>query len=167
MRISFPYTFFVAAGALVAITDIATAQQAGQEPLPKPGLEALQQPAPPPAPQASSDFAADTLSDGTVVPNRPTPAKLQLSDAQRAQIRAAVNTRSSEIDFPLGTAEAAKAFQPALGMGVPATMDGQTLPIALTDLIPALKDYVYLKFSDQAVIVDPMSRKVAAIVALP
>jgi len=157
--------------AIALLTQLTVAQQpaaqqpAGETPQASPqGI--TKQNAPPAAPTQTSGIAG-TLSDGTVVQNRVTPPRLQFTEAQRIQIRAAVDKRSSEVDFPLGTADAAKPFQPAIGVGVPAAMEGQTLPTALTDQIPVLKDYVYLKLPAQAVIVDPMSRKVAEIVSLP
>lgn len=118
-------------------------------------------------PGKSGTFAADTLSDGTVVPNKPAPPQLHLTDAQRAQIRAAVDKRSSEVDFPLGTAQAGAKFEPEIGAKVPAKMKGQTLPVELTRRIPALRQYTYVKMPDKAVIVDPLSHKVAAVVSLP
>lgn len=143
----------------------AAQQPAGETPQHSP--EGITKQNPPPAAPAQTSGVAGTLSDGTVVQNRVTPPRLQFTEAQRVQIRAAVNERSSVVDFPLGTADAAKSFQPTIGAGVPGAMEGQTLPTALTDQIPALKDYIYLKLPAQAVIVDPMSRKVAEIVSLP
>lgn len=143
----------------------AAQQPAGETPQQSPGASTSQ--AAPPKATAQSDGIAATLSDGTVILDRSTPDQLRLTDDQRVQIRAAVNARSSEVDFPLSTADAAKSFQPAIGAAVPTTLEGQTLPIALTDRIPALRDYVYLKLPAQAVIVNPMSRNVVEIVSLP
>jgi hypothetical protein len=122
---------------------------------------------PVPPPREAAAFAAATLSDGTRVPNKPAPPRLQFSDAQMAAIRQAVDRRSDDVDFPLGTAQAAASFKPAPGVAVPATLEGQTLPDELTEKLPALKQYTYVKLPGQAVIVDPMSHKVAEVVPLP
>ena len=114
-----------------------------------------------------ASFSADTLSDGTTIPNRPSATALKLTEEQRASIRAAIDTRSDVVDFPLGTTAAATTFTPAVGTSVPSALEGQTLPVALGEKIPALREYVYLKLNGKAVIVDPMTRKVAEIVALP
>lgn len=118
------------------------------------------------ASKSGAGFAAVTLSDGTVIPNRPTPT-LHFTDAQRAQIRAVVDQRSGVADFPLGTSAAAAQFKPAVGAAVPKTLESQTLPPPLLAKMPMLNAYTYIRLSDQAVIVDPMSHKVAEIVTLP
>jgi len=126
---------------------------------------AVRSPVPPP--QESEAFAAATLSDGTRVPNKPAPPRLQFTDAQTAAIKQAVDQRSDDVDFPLGTAQAAASFKPAYGVAVPATLEGQTLPDEVTKKLPALKQYTYIKLPGQAVIVNPMSHKVAEVVPLP
>jgi Spy/CpxP family protein refolding chaperone len=161
-----PFAYkLVFAAMLLAVPAAAGAQEAGQNPK-------ATHPAADDSPKQTSSSPtpsppAGILSDGTAVPNNQSPPKLNLTDAQRDQIRAAIDKRSTAVDFPLGTAQAAANFHPQIGAGVPTSMEGQTLPTELSEKIPALRRYVYVKMPDSAVLIDLMNRKVAEVVSLP
>jgi len=139
---------FISAALLVGAITMATAESANQD---------------------HAALLAGTLSGGGEVFNPPAGPlpPLRFTEAQKAQIRMAVDERSSDVDFPLSAPQPAGQFNPAVGVAVPTTLQGQTLPVWLTDKIPVLKQYLYVKLSDEAVIIDPMSNKVAEIVSLP
>jgi hypothetical protein len=94
------------------------------------------------------------------VAQNPKPPPLQLSDDQRAKIRQAVSGENTEVQFSLKSNKPAQAFAPSVGAKIPAGLHPHTLPPPLLTEMPALKRYTYLKFKQQVLIVDPMSRKI-------
>lgn len=120
-------------------------------------------------PNSGAHFAADTLSGGTKIRNPSAPPPLHLTAAQKEQIRIAIDHSPSDVVFPLGTpgAEAKLKFTPTVGAPVPKKLVGQTLPASLTAQMPVLRQYMYVKLADKAVIVDPLNHKVAEIIPLP
>jgi hypothetical protein len=88
------------------------------------------------------------------------PPPLQLSDDQRGRIRDALRDVNSEVDFALKSNKPAQSFTPSVGAKIPAGLHPHTLPPPLIYEMPALKRYTYLKFKQQVLIIDPMSRKV-------
>lgn len=94
------------------------------------------------------------------VAQNPKPPPLRLSDGQRAKIRQVLKGENSEVQFSLKSNKPAEGFQPSVGAKIPAGLHPHTLPPPLLAEMPALKRYSYLKFKQQVLIVDPMSRKI-------
>ena len=74
------------------------------------------------APAAAADSSdkpnsqgAVELNDGSKIPQNPSLPKLDLSNAQREQIRKGVLTLHNEIEFQLKSSKSAKDFAPAGG----------------------------------------------------
>jgi hypothetical protein len=88
------------------------------------------------------------------------PPLLRLSDDQRAKIRRAVSGENTEVQFSLKSNKPAEGFTPSVGAKIPAGLHPHTLPPPVLAEVPALKRYTYLKFKQQVLIVDPMSRKI-------
>jgi len=94
------------------------------------------------------------------VAQNPKPPPLELSDDQRAKIRQAVSGENTEVQFSLKSNKPAQAFEPSVGAKIPAGLQPHSLPPPLLVAMPALKRYAYLKFKQQVLIIDPMSRKI-------
>lgn len=86
--------------------------------------------------------------------------QLDLTDAQRAQIKQVLQTKDTEVDFQLKTNKPAQSFNPAVGATVPAALKAHSLPPPLISEMPALKRYTYLKFKGQVLIINPMTHKI-------
>ena len=83
------------------------------------------------APAAAADSSdkpnsqgAVELNDGSKIPQNPSLPKLDLSNAQREQIRKGVLTLHNEIEFQLKSSKSAKDFAPAVGARLPAGIEG-------------------------------------------
>ncbi len=64
-------------------------------------------------------IAQGTDTAANPIPDQPSvPPLLQLSDAQRAQIRAALNQEQTDASFNMAT-EPAASFEPAVGANLP------------------------------------------------
>jgi len=113
---------------------------------------------------ADNTSGAVEQSGGNVVPQNPSPAALHLNDAQREQIRQALLTKHTEVEFRLKTTQAAKNFTPAIGATLPTGVKADGLPSELTQQIPQLADYGYAKMKDQILLVNEMTNKIAAII---
>jgi hypothetical protein len=85
---------------------------------------------------------------------------LHLSDEQRGRIRAVLRDVNSEVDFALKSNKPAKDFSPSVGARIPAGLHPHSLPPPLIYEMPVLRDYTYLKFKHQVLIVDAMTRKI-------
>lgn len=94
-----------------------------------------------------------------VVSANPVPP-LHLSDAQRSQIQQALRGENTEVTFGTKTTKPTESFNPTVGAKIPASLKPHTLPPPVINQMPELKRYTYLKFKQQVLIVDPMSRKV-------
>jgi hypothetical protein len=94
------------------------------------------------------------------VAQNPKPPPLELSDDQRAKIRQAVSGENTEVQFSLKSNKPANDFTPSVGEKIPAGLQPHTLPPPVLADMPALKRYAYLKFKQQVLIIDPMSRKI-------
>lgn len=100
------------------------------------------------------------LSDGTKVPQNPSLPKLNLTNAQREQIRKAVLTEHNEVEFRLKATVAAKDFTPSVGAKIPKGVKSQSLPTPVLTQMPDLRDYMYVKMKDQVLIVNGMTNKI-------
>ena len=83
---------------------------------------------------------------------------LALSQAQRQKIRAAVRSEDTEVSFALKNAKAAQTFQPSVGAKLPKGLGLHPLPKPVVAEIRPLEHYTYVKFKDQVLIVNPMTR---------
>lgn len=91
---------------------------------------------------------------------RPSVPPLHLSDAQRAQIRAALDQEHSDVSFQLKKAKSAASFKPAVGAKLPKAIQAHPLPRPLIYQLPILKRYTYVKFRDQLLIVNPLTKQI-------
>ena len=89
----------------------------------------------------------------------PMPA-LHLTDADRQKIRAAVAGKDTEVTFQLKAAKPHKDFQPKVGEKIPPHLPTHALPSELTQQLPMLADYKYMKVKKQVLIVNPMTGKI-------
>jgi hypothetical protein len=112
------------------------------------------------APAQPGAMAAIELSDGTRLPPNPSLPKLELTNAQREQIRQAVLTEHNAVQFRLKATRPAKDFVPAVGVKLPGGVKAQGLPAPVLAQIPQVRDYWYVKMKDQVLIVDGMTSKI-------
>jgi hypothetical protein len=109
--------------------------------------------------QTHAQNAAE-LSNGTKVAPNPSLPKLNLTNTQREQIRKAVLTEHTEVEFRLKSTKAAKDFTPAVGAKLPKGVKALSLPTSVLSQIPELRDYFYVKMKDQVLIVNGMTNKI-------
>lgn len=94
------------------------------------------------------------------------PPPLKLSDAQRRQIAHTVASHDTDVSFALKNAKAAAQFTPKVGAKIPKGLKAHPLPHSLVSKMPALKEYEYLKFKDDVLLVNPMTKKIVDILPL-
>jgi hypothetical protein len=116
------------------------------------------------APAADNTRGAVQQSTGNAVPQNPTLPKLNLSGPQREQIRQTLLTKHNEVEFQLKTAKAAKDFNPQIGSQLPKGLEPHGLPSELTQQIPQLAHYGYVKMKDQILLINGLSKKIAEII---
>jgi hypothetical protein len=104
-------------------------------------------------------------SVGAPVPQNPSPPQLHLSGAQRAQVRDAVMQRDTAADPQSKAVKPAAGFTPAIGATLPKPLAGNPLPRPLVYKIPALKQYEYVRFRDDVLIVDPMKHTIVDVIS--
>lgn len=109
------------------------------------------------APAAGNDHGAVDLSDGTVIAQEVSPPKLNLSNAQREEIRRGVLTEHTEVEFQLKSTKPAQSFTPSIGAKLPAGVKPHSLPQPVLAQIPQLRDYGYVKMKDEVLIVNAMT----------
>lgn len=116
-------------------------------------------------PAAAANNSANNM--GAVEQTIPPPVSqnpqfppLHLSDDQRAKVRQALSRLNSEVEFQQKSTKSAQSFAPAVGQKIPKGLHPHALPTPLTKEVPALKRYTYLKFKQQVLIINPMSRKI-------
>jgi hypothetical protein len=97
------------------------------------------------------------------VPQNPSPPPLQLSDQQKAKIQQVLRGKNTEVTFTLKTTKSAQSFNPAIGAKIPSALKAHTLPPPLIYEMPELKEYAYLKFKGQVLIINPMTGKIVDI----
>lgn len=112
-----------------------------------------------PVAAANSQGAVEQTIPPPVAQNPQLPP-LHLSDDQRAKVRQALSGVNSEVEFQQKSTKSAQSFAPAVGAKIPKGLHPHALPTPLTQEVPALKRYTYLKFKQQVLIVNPMSRKI-------
>lgn len=94
------------------------------------------------------------------VSQKPNVPPVHLTDQQRATIRRALSGVNSEVDLKLKANKPAQSFTPTVGATIPKQLHPQTLPPPVLDKMPLLERYTYVKFKQQVLIVNPMSRKI-------
>ena len=107
--------------------------------------------------------AAEPGPMNKAVHEQPTLPPLQLTDAQRDRIRQALSRRQTEINPNTKTVKPAAAFEPAVGAKLPSQLKAHPLPRPLVYEIPVLKRFMYVKFKHEVVIINPLTRVVAAV----
>jgi hypothetical protein len=117
--------------------------------------------------------AAENAQSGAVTQSVPPPVSqqpsippLQLSDEQRTKISDAVAAEHSDVSFALKKAKSAENFAPSIGAALPKGLTPHPLPRPLVYEIPVLKRYSYVKFKDEVLIVNPMTRKIVEMVPI-
>jgi hypothetical protein len=102
--------------------------------------------------------AQGTDTAANPVPDHPSvPPPLQLTDPQRAQIRAALDQEHSDVNFEDKETKAAASAKPAVGAKLPKGVTAHPLPQVLISQVPVLREYKYVKFRDQILIVNPVT----------
>jgi hypothetical protein len=96
----------------------------------------------------------------SAVPQDIKPPPLKLTDAQRDQIRKVLTPIHTETKPTKTSTQAERDFKPAIGATVPGGFHVDGLPQPLISEIPVLKQYGYLKFNNQILIVDGTTKKV-------
>ena len=117
-----------------------------------------------PAIAAKNTTGAVEQTGGYQVPQNPTLPKLNLSAAQREQIRKTLATKHSEVEFKLKTAKAAKDFNPKVGAKLPKGIKPLGIPSELSQQIPQLEDYAYTKMKNQILVINAMTGKIVEII---
>jgi hypothetical protein len=90
-------------------------------------------------------------------------ARGAVAGAQREQIRRTLLTKHTEVEFKLKTTKKAKDFNPQVGAQLPKGINPDGLP-SLTQQIPQLADYGYVKMKDQILLVNGLTGKIAEII---
>jgi len=96
---------------------------------------------------------------GAVSQNVKLPA-LHLTNAQREQVRKAVLSKHSDVEFRLKSTKSAKDFEPRVGATLPQGLVPDGFPDSVIGQLPQLRNYAYLKLKDQVLIVDATSRTI-------
>jgi len=94
------------------------------------------------------------------VAQNPSPPPLQLSDQQKAKIKQVLAGKNTEVTFSLKTTKPAQSFNPTIGAKIPTSLKAHALPPPLNQEMPTLKEYTYLKFKGQVLIINPMTGKI-------
>lgn len=94
---------------------------------------------------------------------KPSLPALHLTDAQRQQIRQAVAGKDTEVTFQLKKTKPLKGFKAKVGEKIPPHLPAHALPSSLTQKLPMLADYKYMKVDKQVLIVNPMTKKIVDI----
>lgn len=94
---------------------------------------------------------------------KPSLPTLHLTDAQRQQIRQAVADKDTEVTFQLKNTKPLKDFKAKIGEKIPPHLPAHALPSALTQKLPMLANYKYMKVDKQVLIVNPMTKKIVDI----
>jgi hypothetical protein len=113
---------------------------------------------------ADQKEGAVVLSRGGIVPQNPSLPQLKLNPGKREQIRRALLTKHTEVEFKLKSTKAAKDFTPKIGSTLPKGVKADGVPSTLTQLIPQLADYGYVKMKDQILILNELTGKIVDII---
>jgi len=113
------------------------------------------------SPTFSPALAQDNVrSDKTIQPHELESAKrapLQVSEAQQGVIRDGLVAEHTQQKTPDG-------FQPKVGDALPKIMKVDVMPQDLIRREPSLKEYGYAKTASDILVLDPMTKKIIAVV---
>jgi hypothetical protein len=109
---------------------------------------------------AFAQQGAVELSNGTAIAQNPKLPKLNLTDAEREQIRRGVATANTEVEFHLKTTKGAKNFTPVVGAKLPKGVKGHSVPPTVLAQLPQLRDYKYVKMKNEILIVNAMTKTI-------
>jgi hypothetical protein len=111
-------------------------------------------------------IAQGTGTAANPAPDHPSvPTPLQLTDPQRAQIRAALDQEHTDVNFEEKETKAAAAAKPAVGAKLPKGVTAHPLPQVLISQVPVLREYKYVKFRDQILIVNSVTTEIVEMIA--
>lgn len=115
-------------------------------------------------PAAENSHGGAVAQGKDSISQTPSLPKLDLNTAQREQVRQALLTKHTEVEFRLKATKSAKDFTPKIGAKLPKGVKPDGLPSDLTQKIPQLADYGYAKMKDQILIVNGLDGKIAEII---
>jgi hypothetical protein len=119
-----------------------------------------------PSPTVAADNASGAVEQtgGNKVPQNPSLPKLNLNDAQREQIRQTLLARNTQIEFKMKETKPAESFEPKIGAKLPAAIKPTGVPGELSQQIPQLAYYSYVRLKDQILLVNAMTGKIAEVI---
>jgi hypothetical protein len=82
---------------------------------------------------------------------------LKLTAAQKQTVYSSISSQKQKETAP-------PTFHAAVGAVVPGSVELQSLPKTIVELIPELKDYEYAMVANQVLLVDPKSKQVVEII---
>jgi hypothetical protein len=97
------------------------------------------------------------------VSQKVSPPPLHLSNAQHSQIQQELRGENTEVTFGMKTTKPTESFNPTVGAKIPTALKPHSLPTPLIYQMPELKQYAYLKFKHQVLIINPMTRQIVAL----
>jgi hypothetical protein len=105
---------------------------------------------------------SSTRGSAAPVPQKVRPPTLNLTDQDRQKIRDALAQQNDQTVLTKKSSQAERDFKPTIGAKVPAgfAKGSDALPQDLVRQMPVLKEYSYLVYNNEILIVDPMSKKV-------
>jgi hypothetical protein len=118
----------------------------------------------------AADGAADNTrgaveqTGGRIVPQKPSLPKLNLTTAQREQIRLNLLAKDTQIEFKMKETKPAESFTPEIGAELPKSIKPHGIPAELIQQIPQLGDYAYVKMKNHILLVNAMTKKVVEII---
>ena len=101
------------------------------------------------------------------VPVDPANPPLKLSDQQRARIREVVASENTDVSFAEKSVQSTQTFEPKAGAKLPKNLEPQAFPERLTREMPLLKRFGYLKFKNQTLVIDPMTKTITDVIPQP
>src|SRR4051812_24949898 len=84
-------------------------------------------------------------------------SNLKLTAAQKQTIYSSISNQKQKETAP-------PTFQATVGAVVPGSVELQSLPKTIVDLIPELKEYQYAMVANQVLLVEPKSKQVVEII---
>jgi len=85
---------------------------------------------------------------------------LKLTEAQRERIQQVLATKDTEVSFDLKETKDAKSFEPKVNAKLPKGVKAEAFPQPLNTEIPQVRNFGYVKFKDDILIVDLMNNKI-------
>jgi hypothetical protein len=113
---------------------------------------------------ADNNSGAVEQTGGNNVRQNPSLPKLNLTNAQREEVRNILLKRNTQIEFRTKETKPAAGFEPKIGAKLPAAIKPTGIPGELRQQIPQLADYGYARLKDQILLVNAMTGKIAEII---